>query len=388
MHTAIISSSKRSAQDHDHLVTIESGDAENKASHPSLHSQQRASPASSTLTQSVKSLLTSFRANPVNSLITLLTEALHVLFVVSFYDFVKIIVSSSTMNVNGVLHNSGQWLGYQHALRVIQIEQSLGAFFEARLQQLFLPFGLFLKFWNLYYVMGHFVVTVLCILFLAIRFPRNYQRFRNIFFWMNIIGVFFYAIYPLMPPRLVSRDCLPSGTACPEYGFVDTLADPRYTIALNPTKSKSANSYAAMPSMHIGWALCVGLLGLLPLAKTTWTRVASLLYPICMVYCIIITANHFWLDAVGGVVTYMVTYAAVQYYPSDLEYGHGAHQGHENDHYASWISVLLAAGVFIMNPVIPVKVLAFIMGSFFVFHCLKNRIIPFMYSKNGRSLPL
>lgn len=316
------------------------------------------------------------KKNKLEMTITLLCEALHVIFVFSFYDFVKVNIGGGERGLNE---------GYAHALRVIQIEQSLGAFFEASLQQIFLPFNLFLKFWNLYYVFGHFAVTIGCILFLAWRFPIQYQKFRSIFFWMNIVGVCFYAIYPLMPPRLVAFDCIQK--PCPNFGFIDTLADERYSIFVNPTKSNSANSYAAMPSMHIAWALCVGLIGLYPLVNKGWIKFLAALYPICMVFCIIITANHFWLDAIGGLVTFLVTYSFYQFVPKEFQIGHGSYLGHENDHYASWASIIIACGIIILNPSLLMKLIATVFCSFFIYYCASMKIIPFVYTKE-KSLPL
>ena len=65
--------------------------------------------------------------------------------------------------------------------------------------------------------------------------------------------------------------------------------------------SKDANLYAAMPSMHIGWSLWVAIVVVL-LARRTWVRVLGALYPIGTLFVIIGTANHFFLDAIGGVV--------------------------------------------------------------------------------------
>jgi hypothetical protein len=61
-----------------------------------------------------------------------------------------------------------------------------------------------------------------------------------------------------------------------------------------------SNQYAAMPSMHIGWSLWCGLT-IYALASVPWVRVLGLLYPALTLVVIVATANHFWLDAVGGV---------------------------------------------------------------------------------------
>ena len=66
--------------------------------------------------------------------------------------------------------------------------------------------------------------------------------------------------------------------------------------------SKISNQYAAMPSLHCAWAMwCV--LVMWPQLKSNWSRALLILYPIATVYCIVVTANHYFLDAVGGFIT-------------------------------------------------------------------------------------
>jgi hypothetical protein len=60
-----------------------------------------------------------------------------------------------------------------------------------------------------------------------------------------------------------------------------------------------SNQYAAMPSMHIGWSLWCGL-AVFALASAPWARILGILYPVATLLVIVATANHFWLDAVGG----------------------------------------------------------------------------------------
>jgi membrane-associated phospholipid phosphatase len=62
---------------------------------------------------------------------------------------------------------------------------------------------------------------------------------------------------------------------------------------------KISNQFAAMPSLHIGWASWCAF-ALWPLARKRWVRAAFLLYPALTLLCIVVTANHFWLDGVGG----------------------------------------------------------------------------------------
>ena len=65
---------------------------------------------------------------------------------------------------------------------------------------------------------------------------------------------------------------------------------------------KISNQYAAMPSLHCAWALWCTLV-MWPQVRSWWAKTLLVAYPIATVYCIMITANHYWLDAVGGFVT-------------------------------------------------------------------------------------
>jgi hypothetical protein len=62
-----------------------------------------------------------------------------------------------------------------------------------------------------------------------------------------------------------------------------------------------SNQYAAMPSMHIGWSVWCGLT-IFMLAKSRWAKTLAVLYPLLTLTVIVATANHFWLDAVGGLI--------------------------------------------------------------------------------------
>ena len=99
-----------------------------------------------------------------------------------------------------------------------------------------------------------------------------------------------YSLYPLAPPRLMNGG-----------HFVDTVMVHQTwgSMASGDLKNMS-NQYAAMPSMHIGWSVWCGLT-LFALATVPWVRVLGLVYPAATLVVIVATANHFWLDAVGGV---------------------------------------------------------------------------------------
>ncbi|WP_254075992.1 phosphatase PAP2 family protein [Streptomyces sp. P3] len=142
---------------------------------------------------------------------------------------------------------------------------------------------------NYYYATLHFVVTLVVLVWLYHSHPGRYAATRLVLFATTAVALAGYYLYPLAPPRLMPRG-----------GFVDTVMVHRTwgSMASGDLKHMS-NQYAAMPSMHIGWSLWCGLT-VFALARLPWVRVLGLLYPMATLVVIVATANHFWLDAVGG----------------------------------------------------------------------------------------
>ncbi|MET8243345.1 phosphatase PAP2 family protein [Streptomyces sp. NPDC005202] len=143
---------------------------------------------------------------------------------------------------------------------------------------------------NYYYATLHFLVTLGVLVWLFRSHPGRYAATRLALFATTGVALVGYYLYPLAPPRLMNGG-----------DFVDTVQVHHTwgSMASGDLKHMS-NQYAAMPSMHIGWSLWCGLT-IFALAKVPWVRVLGLLYPAATLVVIVATANHFWLDAVGGV---------------------------------------------------------------------------------------
>ncbi|MFI1287056.1 phosphatase PAP2 family protein [Streptomyces sp. NPDC020792] len=143
---------------------------------------------------------------------------------------------------------------------------------------------------NYYYATLHFVVTIGVLVWLYRTHPGRYAAARLTLFVTTGVALLGYYLYPLAPPRLMTGG-----------HFVDTVQVHHTwgSMASGDLKNMS-NQYAAMPSMHIGWSLWCGLT-VFTLCTIPWLRVLGLLYPVATLVVIVATANHFWLDAVGGV---------------------------------------------------------------------------------------
>ena len=179
---------------------------------------------------------------------------------------------------------------FSHAREVIRVEEALGLYFEEGVQEAFLDWRPFIQFWNLFYGTFHFVVTVAALVLLFRRFPARYPRWRNTLAATTGLALIGFAAYPLMPPRL-----LPAA-----YGFVDTLRiyGGLWSFESGPVAQVS-NQYAAMPSLHFAWSAWSALV-LYPMLTRRWLQVLVALYPVATLFAIVVTANHFWLDAAGG----------------------------------------------------------------------------------------
>ncbi|MFI2187851.1 phosphatase PAP2 family protein [Streptomyces sioyaensis] len=143
---------------------------------------------------------------------------------------------------------------------------------------------------NYYYATLHFIVTIGVLVWLYRWHPGRYAAARLALFATTGVALIGYYFFPLAPPRLMAGG-----------GFVDTLVDHgTWGSMASGNLASMSNQYAAMPSMHIGWSLWCGITIAL-LAKPVWARVLGLLYPTVTLLVIVSTANHFWLDALGGV---------------------------------------------------------------------------------------
>ncbi|MFP5319794.1 MAG: phosphatase PAP2 family protein [Acidimicrobiia bacterium] len=177
-----------------------------------------------------------------------------------------------------------------NALEIIRWEEMLGIYWEQSIQQAFLGNRLFIGFWNVFYGSFHFVVTAGALIMLFRRFPDRYRRWRNTLALTTALALIGFAAYPLMPPRL-----LPGS-----YGYVDTLRTYGTLWSFDSgAMQKISNQYAAMPSLHFAWSTWSALV-LVPAVRARWAKALAATYPFMTLFAIVVTANHFILDAAGG----------------------------------------------------------------------------------------
>ena len=219
-----------------------------------------------------------------------------VLLVLSFY-----VVYSSIRNLFGSESISAAD-ALANAERIIDLERSIGLYRELGLQQAFVDHRWFIQFWNLFYGTFHFTVTVFALVWVYRRFPHLYARHRSTFLCTTGLALFGFALFPLMPPRLLS-DCGEfGGCLATLHPYMDTVAEVGGLWSFDSgTMQSVSNQYAAMPSLHFAWAAWCALV-IWPIVSNRMARVLVAVYPIATLFAVVVTGNHFWLDAVGGLV--------------------------------------------------------------------------------------
>jgi hypothetical protein len=175
---------------------------------------------------------------------------------------------------------------FDNARHVIHIERQLGIFHEAFLQQLILPKEWMVDAVNYIYIYGHLPVIILVAIWLYTSHRDNYAFFRNAFLISGVIALVGFTTVPLAPPRYM-----------PEFGFTDTIIHAKsYYILQSP---KIVNQYAAMPSLHFGWDLLVAV-AIGYNTRALWVRRITYFLPLVTLSGIVLTANHYFLDAAAG----------------------------------------------------------------------------------------
>jgi membrane-associated phospholipid phosphatase len=182
---------------------------------------------------------------------------------------------------------------FAHARDLISLERTLHVFVEPSIQAWASGSHLVMVLASWTYVNAQTSVTFGALLYLYLRHNRSFYFVRNMFMIAMGIALIGYTVFPTAPPRFM-----------PEWGFIDSVSDFTGVHVDHASASLSAltNLYAAVPSMHVAFALMVGW----PLARLARRRVVKvlwMLYPFLMAFVIVVTANHFIVDAILGAMT-------------------------------------------------------------------------------------
>jgi PAP2 superfamily protein len=171
-------------------------------------------------------------------------------------------------------------------------------FFEPSVQSWAIGSSWLIHISDFMYVNAHFIITTAFLVWLYFWRNEAFYFIRNMFMVAMALALVLYVVYPTAPPRFL-----------PEWGFTDTVSD-FFGAGASHSASVLYNPYAAMPSMHVAFALMIGIPAV-KLVKWRPGKIFWAFYPVFITFVVISTANHFWLDAaVGGVVAAVSAYAS------------------------------------------------------------------------------
>jgi hypothetical protein len=182
---------------------------------------------------------------------------------------------------------------------LVDLERRLGFFWEPALQRWSLGTGWVDSVANWVYIWGHWPVIAATLVWLLLRHRAELSRYRNAMLISGAIGVVCFVLFPMAPPRFLDA-----------LGFVDTvtLESNAYRVLQPPSLT---NQFAAMPSLHVGWNLLMGI-ALYRHATIRGAKLFGILMPVAMYTATILTANHYLLDGVVGSAVALTGLAAAE----------------------------------------------------------------------------
>jgi membrane-associated phospholipid phosphatase len=175
-----------------------------------------------------------------------------------------------------------------HGQQVIDFERSTHTFFEPSLQAFFLPAHWLIDLANQMYLNAQFSIALGFLVWLYLFRNESYYFVRNMFVVSMGLALVGYSLYPTAPPRMF-----------PEHGFVDTINDFSNVNHDSTVAKIFINPYAAIPSMHCAFAAMIGGSGFL-VCRHWWSKAWWACWPLLISWVVIVTANHYWVDAALG----------------------------------------------------------------------------------------
>jgi membrane-associated phospholipid phosphatase len=197
---------------------------------------------------------------------------------------------------------------FEDATRIIELERTLHLFAEPTIQAWTTTHArwlLDLADWT--YLNAHLALTAAALVFIYLRRNDSFYFVRNMFMLAMLIALIGYCVYPTAPPRLM-----------PQWGFSDSIRQFTGINAEQGAVSLLVNPYAAIPSMHVCFALMIAV----PMSRLVHSRVARVLwriYPLFIVFVVVVTGNHYFTDvALGGLTAALSAALAKQLFATQL----------------------------------------------------------------------
>ncbi len=194
------------------------------------------------------------------------------------------------------LTDSSAAVAKDHAHDILALEQRLHIDVEDNLQGWIAPSEFLQTIANWIYIWGHWPAIIATMVWLALYHRDVFLRLRDAMLISGALGMAIFVSYPVAPPRLAS------------LGLVDTVTENSHAYrVLQPPAF--VNQYAAMPSLHSGWDLLVGM-AIVSAASSVYLKIVGFAMPILMAIAVVATANHYLLDVVAGVALVLIGHLA------------------------------------------------------------------------------
>ena len=187
-----------------------------------------------------------------------------------------------------------------HGEAVLQLEQWLHLDVERGLNNWLTGRSGLMTAANYEYATTYLVSAALLLIITYVWTPRLYRQARNSFILLNLLAFACFALLPVMPPRMLG-------------GFVDTVATGGTVGSWGSPLVASANQLAAMPSLHMAWALWVSVM-LARMSHARWLQAVSAVHVGVTLYVVLATANHYVLDVLGAAVVVGAAVAATEWW--------------------------------------------------------------------------
>jgi len=217
------------------------------------------------------------------------------------YALYDILRTSVTGSLGAAVANAG---------RITSLEHAVGLDVEGTVQRAALHVPWLVDACNYCYSLTHLLAPPIVLVVLYIKAPARFRAARNAFLALLALALLCFWLFPVAPPRLVPGPSHLADTSqslsldhTPFAGLVAAKNE-----STTPTWAGSTNPFAAMPSLHVGWALWASL-ALWPLLRRRWMRLVALAYPAAMLLSVVVTGNHWLLDGLVGAALAALTLA-------------------------------------------------------------------------------
>jgi hypothetical protein len=198
--------------------------------------------------------------------------------------------------VRGLISDGNLYKPFGDATKIINLERTLHVFAEPSIQAWALGQRWLMDAADWAYLYSHYAVTGSVLIFIYLRRNDSFYFVRNMFMIAMGIALVGYAVFPTAPPALM-----------PEWGFTDAISQFMGVSHVDSGPASAfVNIYAAVPSMHVCFAVMTGW-SMARLVKHGYARIAWRLYPLWITFVVVATGNHYFIDVFLGALTAAVS---------------------------------------------------------------------------------